>query len=251
MAISNYLIIDYGNSRIKACAFDRMQNSMLENVQVKAGSSAQALLDQMTTLKDKFKVEKVVMSITAKPEVSQPFVDELKKILGVDVKVIGKQDFTDIIDFRNIDKNVVIGSDLLLMAAYGIYVLNSGAIISLGTVYTVVIFNHSQIVNVLLIPSIVRGMNQIPDYTAIDKGLLPQEYKTTRGLNTPDAFSAGANWAIEGLADNIVRQYSFLSNSVVVTGGDAPKFSHLIRKYKNIPNLVIIAICELLKYKCW
>lgn len=251
MAINNYLVIDYGNSRIKACLFDRVQNTMLELVQVPAGTKSQAFLDEFKSINGDFKVEKVVMSITAKPEVSKPFVEALSKKLGVDVKVINKHDFSNLIDLRNIDKNVTIGTDLLLLAAYGIYVLNSGAIISLGTVYTVVVFNHSQIVNVLLIPSIVRGMNQIPEYTAIDKKLLPPEYKTTRGLNTPDAFSAGANWAMEGLADNIVRQYSFLSNSVVITGGDAPKFTYLTRKYKNVANLVLIAMCELLKYKCW
>ncbi|MCQ2956739.1 MAG: type III pantothenate kinase [Mycoplasmoidaceae bacterium] len=246
---TNYLIIDMGNSNYKAAVYDIKQNKIIEMQQIPQTPDAKKLIDLFACLKNGLKIDGVVESLTSKPEVAREFNESLAKIYPVQVKIIGKDDFAGLVDLSNVDPKVIIGTDILTLAYYGITTLQKGVIVCLGTVYFSIMFDSKQIKNVLFVPSLVRGLKGISSVTSIDAEQVPEVFDKTIGLNTKDAFSAGANLLLEGAIDNVVKEYGLASFNVLITGGDARKFANIGRKYKVVDNLLLIALAMLTKEK--
>ena len=247
---NNYLVIDFGNSCIKAGIYNRVTDKLLETQTVDNKTPAADLLSKFKCLQNQ-KIDQVVMSLTARPPLTDPFIADLKKILNVDVKAAEQPDFEHLLDLSNIAKDVKIGTDILVSAYYGIKKIHSGCVMSLGTIYYVVMFANKQITNVLLLPSIVRSLQSTIQFGKIDKDCIPEVFDKTKGLNTKDAFAAGANLLIEGAADWIVKGYGIRPDHIWITGGDGVKFKNTTSKYHYDNMLIVNGLIELLKDKSW
>lgn len=248
---NNYLLIDYGNSYIKAAIYDVQKDKIIETKQIPQTPDGQKLVDVLDGLKNGTKIDKIIASLTSKPEIARQFNESLTKIVNAPIKVIGKDDFVTLIDLTNIAPDVIIGTDILALAYYGIKTLQRGVVISLGTVYFSVVFENRQITNVLFVPSLVRGLKAVSSATSIDADSIPETFDKTIGLNTKDAFAAGSNLLLEGAVDNTIKQYGLASFNVLITGGDARKYANIGRKYKVVDNLVLTALAMLAKEKKW
>lgn len=252
MAIkNNYLVIDFGNSCIKAGVYTKSNNRLVETQTVDNKTSATDLIKKFACLASEIKIEQVIMSITARKEITDSFISELNQLLNVDIKVVKQSDFDKLLDLSNIDSSVKIGSDILVSAYYGIKTVHRGCVISFGTVYYCVFFEGNQISNVLFVPSLVKAMQNASQYGMIDKESIPEVFDKTRGLNTKDAFAAGANLLIEGAVDWLSKIYGLLSDHVLITGGDAPKYKNLSKMYKYDNMLIVKGLILLLKEKSW
>lgn len=250
MATTNkYLLLDFGNSFVKAAIYDKNENTLGEIIHIKINSDPSELIGYLK--KNNIVVDKIVSAISGRSEFFEPFMKTLGQTLNVPVKNVLQSDFHDIIDLSNFNKDVVIGIDILLCCAYGLKHLNRGIIFSFGSVYFVIAFEHGQLTNVLLIPNYIRGLEHVSKVSSIDASLIPQEFNTTRGLNTPDAFAAGATWTMQGLVNDLITKYSLPSFSVILTGGDAKRFTNLVKRYQYIDDLPIKALAQLVKFKCW
>lgn len=245
---NNYLLIDLGNTCVKAAVYTKMTNQIVES---QTASNKTPANDLLKMLKNQSKIEQVIASVTARKEISEPFFADLKKNLNVDIKIINQNDFSRSLDLSNIDKKVKVGTDILLSAYYGTKIASRGLVMSLGSIYYAIYFANRQIVTVAFVPSIVKGLETVAQYGMIDKESIPEVFDKTKGLNTKDAFAAGANLLIEGAADAALQTYTLTSDNIFVTGGDAPRYVNLVKKYRYCPTLILEAMIMLLKEKSW
>lgn len=237
------LLVDIGNSYIKIAISN--DNELTEIHQAPIGTDVDQLLEQFIDL---YKVDKIfVMHTTTKIYLDQ-LMSSLNK-LDKPIKVIKADDFNNLLDLSNIAKDVVIGVDILLLA-YWASKNNIKAIVSLGTVYASLVLDGNKFKSVMLLPSISKAVKGIKDITPITSDLLPTMFDKDIGLNTPDAFASGANLGLEGYLNQILSTYAIDKQELIVTGGDAFKFSCLT-KFKQINYLTLIAILRLIKEKQW
>lgn len=247
---NNYLLIDYGNSYIKACIFDADADRIVETVQVPKTINARELFSLFRFLGDR-KPSKVVESITSVAEYVQPFNKQIEELLKADIRVVSQRDFKDVLDLSNIKKDVFIGSDILLSAYYASKTLKDSCVFCFGTAYFGLVIKNNQIANCYLTPSITKGLEQICKITTIPHDYIPDLYDKVNGDNTPNCFSAGANLMIEGFVDNVVKSNNIDPKKVIITGGDAFKFGNINKKYKEVKNVVLLGLKELVKEKNW
>lgn len=246
---NSYLLLDYGNSLIKAAIYEPTAHKIVEWKTISKTQNSQDLLAVFTCLNE-YKIAKIIVSSTASSSFTKPFLEGLSKTTSATIKVIIKDDFIGIIDFCNIKSDVIIGTDILLSAYYGMASSPKGAVFCFGTVYFGIAYDSKTIISVQLIPNIILALQDIANKTTITKELLPQKFDQQIGLNTPDAFSSGINLTMEGFVDNAVKQFAIEPNNVIISGGDANKFASL-SKYKHVDNVVLLALAMLIKQKGW
>lgn len=249
--INNYLVLDFGNTCIKAVVFRKSINKIIETHVVDNTVSAEKLLKQFEMLNEQTKIEKVIIGATARPELTDPFIADLKKILNVEIKFVEQKDFERLLDLSNIDKDVKIGIDILASVYYATKQMRRGVVVSLGSIYYGVHFDNKRIVNVLFCPSLVKGLKYVSKYGKIDKEHIPDKFDKTLGLNTKDAFASGLNLLCEGAVDGCVRTFGLIRDNIIVTGGDAPKFANVMIKYKYDNLLIVNGLIALLKERSW
>lgn len=245
---NNYLLIDYGNSYIKAAIYDG--NKIIEEQQVKKTKSASSLLSKFHLLK-KHHPNKIIEAATSTTKYVEPFNSGLIKQLNAKPKVVSRKDFTGLIDFSNLDKKMLIGADILCDTAYINKTIKCGCAFSFGTVYFGIFVKNKQLRSAYLLPSITKGMKFIAQNTMIPSKDLPDIFGKQNGLNTFDAFSAGGNLAIEGFVDNIVKHNKVNSKNVLLSGGDCFKFKNTTNKYQVKHNIVLLGLIELIKFRKW
>lgn len=244
---NNYLLIDYGNSCIKAAIYDG--NKIIEEHQVDKTKNANLLLSKFRFLKTK--PLKIIEVATSTPQYVKPFNALLAKRLKTTIKIVSKNDFKGILDFSNLDKKMLIGGDILCVATYIHKTIKTGCGFSFGSVYFGVVVKNRQLKAAYLLPSIIKGMRYISENTMISDDLLPDIFNKQTALDTFGAFSAAGNLAIEGFVDNVVKYHKINTKNVLLSGGDCLKFKNITKKYKIKHNLVIHGLVELLKTKKW
>lgn len=250
MKNSKYLLVDYGNTNIKCGIYDTKSKKLSGISIINKRTNPEVLFKKLRITK-KSNLPKTFIVSTVNKTMLESFLNHLTSIIKTEVKVINKDDFADLLDFSNVSKKVVIGNDLLLL---GLYVANNygnGCVICLGTVYSSVIMNGKRFESVLLMPNISDSIQNIPNVSSIPESLLPKTYNKTIGLNTPDCFASGANIMLEGLAINIANTYEIDKRDIVITGGDANKYSNLNKEYKVINHLTIKSLALLIQLKKW
>lgn len=250
--INNYLLIDYGNSYIKAGIYSLDQDKIIETRQVACNKTARDLFKLFHHLDDT-KLNKVIVSASPSSSVVGPFLKEVKKLLKTSIVIVGKQEFKDLIDLSNIKPNVFIGSDIYASCLKAIKQFKKGPalVVSLGTAYFAIVVKNRKMESCFLLPSLTKGMGAIAQLTNIPSNYIPQMYDKNKGLNTITSFSAGANICIEGFIDNIVNIYKIKPNNVILTGGDVFRYSNIRKKYKESKNFVLQGLAALVKEKKW
>lgn len=169
-----------------------------------------------------------------------------KKFSHSFIKVIVRNDFKNKLDLSNINKKVIIGSDILLLGWWCTKQTNIKAIICLGTVYFALIMQNNKYKSILLIPSITNGLDQISKITCISDKLIPDHFYNCNVFNTPSCFSNGVNLLADGFVSNIIKKFKLTSSQIVITGGDANKYQCL-KKYKIINDLTLHALNKFIK----
>ena len=246
----NYLLIDYGNSYIKAAIYDSSYEKIIEYKNCPRTVNAREILSRFLYLGDRHPT-KVIESITASADYAQPFNGQLKKLLNCDIRIVSRPDFEKILDLSNIPDDVFIGSDIMLCAYYASKQFKESFVLSLGTAYFGIVLKNKQIINTFLFPSISKGMEHLATLTTIPRDYIPEEYDMDKSTNTRDAFATGANWIIDGFIQKVVNEYKLKPEQVFLTGGDVYRFVKINKKYKETKNMVLLALAELLKEKDW
>lgn len=238
---NKYLLIDYGNTCIKA----GILNKKLANcITVENNTS----FDQIIKLGKFSGFKKVVFISSVNEQKTNAFIKQLKKVCN-DVLLVTRNCFIKDIDFSNIKKDVVIGNDILLCAYYIIKNYKANALLCLGTVYFCVITKGKKIVSVQLLPNITAGLRYISHITSIPSSLIPTKYDKEIGLNTPDAFACGAKTAIEGYVNQIAKKHKLNTKQIIVSGGDLDKYMSLSKKYHLVKYATLDALAYLVKDK--
>lgn len=238
MSFNKTLLIDVGNSYTK---FAIVTNKRFKIFRYKTTTN-------LTFLNNKFKnyqnINKIYIVATSKIDYLYSML--VKKYPHAYIKVINRDDFTNKLNLTNVDKKVVIGSDILLLGWWCSKQANLNAVICLGTVYFAIIMQNNKYKSILLIPSITKGLEQISNITSIDHKLIPNYFYHCNLLNTPSCFSNGVNLLLDGFLTNIIKKYKLTSSQVVITGGDANKYQCL-KKYKIINDLTLRALEKFIK----
>ena len=144
-----------------------MSGKIIETKQIALSKDGKQLYDAFSCLQSGTKIIRAIESVTAKEEIYKPFNESLSKLINCDIKILNRSDFENSINLKNVAPDVVVGTDILVLAYYGIKNVKFGAVISFGTVYFCVVFDRGQIINVLFAPSIVRGLSTISSITTI------------------------------------------------------------------------------------
>ncbi|MCQ3915439.1 MAG: type III pantothenate kinase [Mycoplasmoidaceae bacterium] len=198
MKKNNYLLIDYGNSYVKACLYDKKNDQIIETVQTPKTVNPKDLLSLFDHLSS-FQPDLIVESNTSVAEYIKPFNKSLSKLFPkAKIEIINTADFKGLIDLSNIASDVAIGTDLLVSVYYITKTIKQGAVCSLGTVYTCLVSKHKQISCCYFVPSMSKSLKTISSITTIPRDYIPQKYDAIKGTNTPSCFAAGANLAISG-----------------------------------------------------
>lgn len=239
---TNYLLIDLGNTCIKV--------GLYHNGKVTNNTIAYGHVD-FSKLLAKFKNKKikkaVFISSASKPQ-QEKLIKAVKSITN-NIYVISCKDFAKFIDRSNIKKDVVIGSDILLTAFYISRQYKKVASICLGTVFYLIVMNNNRFVSVEFIPNTMFGLDQISKITSIPQKEVPELFNKKSGLNTSDAFAAGARNMMEGYLDLIAKRYKINPKHIFVAGGDLYKYKTLSHKYNFISWLSLKAIALLIETK--
>ncbi|MBQ0045646.1 MAG: type III pantothenate kinase [Mycoplasma sp.] len=249
---NNYLLIDYGNSFIKAAIYSLDQDEIIETRQIARGKSARDLFRLFRYLGDR-RPNKVVVSASPSVNVVGPFLEDIKKLLNASIIIVGKPEFMNLIDLSNIKPNVFIGPDIYACSYKAIQMFDNqpALVVSLGTAYFAVVVNQKKIESCFLLPSLTKGMETIAKLTNIPNDYIPEMYDKNKGLNTPNAFASGANVCIEGFVDNIVKMHNIDPKNVILTGGDVFRYTNIKKKYKEVKNFVLTGLAALIKEKKW
>ncbi|MCQ3907204.1 MAG: type III pantothenate kinase [Mycoplasmoidaceae bacterium] len=245
--INNYLVLDFGNSCIKAAVFRKSINKVIESKVVSNTTSAEELMQQFDMLNDQTRIHKVIIGATARPELTEPFIADLKRILNVEIKKVEQEDFYHLLDLSNINREVKVGVDILSSVYYASKLMHRGVVVSLGSIYYCVYFDNKRIGNVMFTPSLVKGLKYVSKYGKIDKESIPEKFDKTLGLNTKDAFASGLNLIIEAAIDGCVRIFGLTTDHIILSGGDAPKFANAMIKYRYDNFIVVNGLITLLK----
>lgn len=252
MSSNNRLLIDYGNTCIKAAVYDVDKDEIVEIEQCEKTIYPRVLLSKFRSLSSHLPT-KIIEVASARSSYTDPFNNELKKLLNVDVQAIDQFDFKKKIDLSQLDPDVVVGPDILAATYYLLTSLKQKdcAIFCFGTVYFAAVVKDGKPANCLFVPSISKGLDLISNDTTIVKDLIPKKYDKQIGLNTPDAFSAGANIIMEGFINEVCQKNKIPAENVIITGGDAFKFGNINEKYKRVDNAVLLGVAQLVKDKGW
>lgn len=249
--INNYLLVDYGNSYIKAAIYDGNQEKIIETRQVPSGQSVRSLFKLFRYLGDRHP-DKIIVSASAGSNVVEPFYNEAKSLLNASIHIIGKPDFKDVLDLSNIAKDVFVGPDIYSCTYKATKQFKKPAlVVSLGTAYFAVVVKDKKIESCYLLPSISKGMDQIAKLTTIPTDYIPEMYDKDRGRNTISSFAAGANLCIEGFIDNVVKTNNIDPKNVIITGGDCFRYKNISKKYTYVKNYVLEGLADLVKEKKW
>lgn len=244
--ITNYILVDYGNTCVKTCIYNKTSNK-LSKFNICDNDAHFATIFKKLKAKSHYKVI-FIGSPSVKKQIS--YLKQIREIC-TNVKVVTGTDFNHLVDLSNISKNVVIGNDILLATFYMSIKHRNCALLSLGTVYYLIVTRNKQMITCNLIPSLGAGLEEISKKTSIPGSLIPKYFNKTVGMNTKDAFAAGIRNMLEGYLDLICKKYHLTSKQIIVTGGQAFKFASLKNKYKFISYLPLKALAELLKKKKW
>ncbi|MCQ2747897.1 MAG: type III pantothenate kinase [Mycoplasmoidaceae bacterium] len=190
---SNYLLIDYGNSYIKAAIYNPNLKKIVKVAEQPITINPKPILAKLNLLKPG-KVSKIIESATANCKYVAPFNKQLKQLLKLDVKVLTFKDFKDDLKIKPPLKGKEMGTDLLCFAYYLKQFKNRSVIFSFGTVYLCFVCSNSSPYDCQFIPSISKGLKRISSQTAIAKSFIPfNTYKDTKGYSTYSCFQAGAD----------------------------------------------------------
>jgi len=246
MTLSNHyktLLIDIGNSYIKLATTNNEQ--ILEFVQFPVSTN---MMEVLSGFNDLDNVNKVFILTNARIE-NQLLILKAK-FKKADFKIINKDDFEGLLDLSNVDKDVVIGNDILLLNFWASKQKDVKAVVCLGSVYFALVNDGKKFKSVILLPSLVKGLDMVEHQSSIPSSLIPSKFDKTIGLNTPDCFATGLNLTINGFIDQIAKTYKLDKNEIVITGGDCNKYESL-KAYKIIDHLTIKAMLLLIKEKHW
>ena len=227
------LLIDVGNSYTKFMFVDHKLSKIFKY----KTTSNPTILNQI--FKHYKNVNNIYVAATSK-------IDNLFHVLSKNfplthIKVINRTDFANKLDLSNINKKIIIGTDILLLGWWCAKQTNFKAIICLGTVYFSIIMQNNKYKSILLVPSITKGLKQILDITSINNKLIPKHFYNCNLFNTPSCFANGINLLLDGFITNIIKKYKLINSQIVITGGDANKYQCL-KKYKIISNLTLHAL---------
>lgn len=241
---TNYLLIDLGNTCIKACI---MVNKTLKHFVTDSNKVSFASVYQRLKVK---KIHKVIFLSSTTKQITDRFLKQIKKYCS-NIKQIVRSDFSRLLDLSNIKKNVVVGSDILLSAYYTSTRCKKGASLCLGTVFYLVIVNKNKFLSVDLIPNVMIGLKQIPKITSIPKELIPTVFDKNIGLNTPDAFASGARNMMEGYLDFVCKKYKLNRKNIFICGGGSYRYQVLSKKYTFVSHASLRSIAILAIKKKW
>lgn len=247
---SSYLLIDFGNTYIKAGIYDVQHHRIIKTVQIDKTISPKEIVVLFNDFK-KYNIAKVIEVTSANPQYIEPFNRELIKLLNVSLKIVTSSDFKKDVDISKIKPHVVIGNDILTATYYIIKTMKTGAVFALGTAYFCVVSKEKQLTCCYLLPSISNALQQVSSLTTIPHDYLPKKFNTIVGNDTPSCFAAGATLAIEGLIEKIIQVNKIKPEKMIITGGDAFRFPLILKKYKEVKNLVLEGLAILVKEKNW
>lgn len=241
---TNYLLIDLGNTCIKACI---MHNKTLSHFVTERNYVS------FTTIYKKLKtkrIDKVIFLSSTNPTLENKVLKQVKRYCS-NIKKIVKSDFKGLLDLSNIKKNVVVGNDILLSAYYTSTRRKKGASLCLGTVFYLVIVNKNKFLSVDLIPNVMIGLEQVPNLTSIPRNLIPTVFDKNIGLNTPDAFASGARNMMEGYLDFVCKKYKLSRKHIFICGGGSYRYQVLSKKYTFVSHASLRSIAILAIKKKW
>lgn len=248
---NNYLLVDYGNSYIKAGIYDSYLDKIVETRQIAAGKSVRSLFSLFRFLGDRHP-NTIVVSASASNSLVEPFYNEAKKLLNATIHIVGKPDFKDVLDLSNISKDVFVGSDIYSCTYKASQQFKDASlVVSLGTAYFAIVVKDKRIDACYLLPSLSKGMEHIAKLTTIPQDYIPEMYDKDKGKNTITSFAAGANLCIEGFIDNIAKTNNIKPENIIITGGDCFRYKNISKKYKEVKNYVLEGLAALAKEKKW
>lgn len=227
MINKNILLIDYGNSCLKAWVVNATNKKIVYKLVSKTNTSFTVFKNKIT----KFNITASLWACTnGKKDVKnfiQAFKKEFKRAKNI---FINQQMLMNKVNIPPQARKQVIGVDILLLLYFYANQAKSCLVLSLGTVYFALVIIKKKLVNVLFMPNATYGLNQVSKLTSIANSDLPTIYEKTIGLKTKDCFAAGCYHSLNGFINSIKQQYP-ADLKVYITGGDAIKYPTITKKY--------------------
>lgn len=243
---NNYILVDFGNTCIKACIYNKQANKISHCLIESNKVSFSQIVNKMQTKK----IDKVIYVSSSCMKLQNKVLTQIKQYCK-NIQIVDRKILTKFINLSNIDKKVVIGNDILLFAYYLIKQYDKAAILALGTVYYLLVTNKNKIESVHLIPNLAAGLKTIANKTSIPNNLIPEIFNKDIGLNTPDAFASGIKTIMDGYLELISKRFNISKKRILVSGGDAYRFASLNKKYNFISYASLKALALLTKEKKW
>jgi len=236
------LVIDVGNTLIKAGIFEGKKLICLETTTKLDKSFVEFLLRQYPS------IEKGIFSIVGKvePEIIQ-FLTEEKNFLEFSGSTP-----VPVINLYRTPKTL--GSDRLaaVVSAHLLYPEDALLVIDAGTCITYdFLTSANEYIGGGISPGIKLRFKSLNDYTSKLPLLEPAEIDYLAGKTTHESIMSGVMngiiCEIKGLIDWYSRQYE--SHKVVMTGGDLLFFEKPLKSIIfAVPNLVLLGLNEILEY---
>ena len=120
------------------------------------------------------------------------------------------------------------------------------------SVYFAFISDYDTPYDCQFVPSITKGLSRISSETAIPQDYIPTKiFEDVIGETTFTCFQAGADNAMAGWVDYLIKKCNIKPENVTITGGDAHKFSTICKKYKVVDNVILHSLAAFVKEKKW
>ncbi|WEK83008.1 MAG: type III pantothenate kinase [Mycoplasma sp.] len=224
------LIIDIGNTYLKASIYNKNQEIIFED-QIRTKETNNLFFKKFN---EKAKVEQCYIGSVA-PSVNNKVEKQIIKELKIKPKFLEVKDFVDVLDLKKFDLNEI-GIDIVGFAYYLRKQQKKAIGICYGTALFSVGVDNKKVLGAIIVPYIERGIKSTVEKTELIK-LNRVQYDPLYfeyGTNTHDALLSGINHVYEGLTTNICsyfyKKYKF--SKLCITGGNQIKI-HLNDDYKD------------------
>lgn len=243
------LIIDVGNTSLKACVFSSNKKPLaFYCISVKG-----KIKDLFISIKSKYNITSCYVC-SVKPSVNKDIVRANRLIFNIDTKIIKNIDFINEIDLSKFNINEI-GTDIL---AYALF-LKKKYKKCIGFCYGTAIFaigiDNKKMYGCIIFPVPSSGVNELTKKTE----LISTKHKVINkgnffefGSNTLESLASGLNHYHKGIILSTITYFAEKYNfkNVCFTGGNKPKLEELkgINKkinFFNVDNAVILGISYL------
>lgn len=231
--MAKYLLLDLGNSNIKAAIYDDADKSLSKSFCWPNNTLAKDIMKQF----DGIKIDYIFEMITTNTSFYLRLNNHLKTMLPTTkFRVLRTADFLGVLkeerSGRYFELNTFISVDFLLSVFWLKEHTKNGCLVNLGAFYFAVTVKGGLYNDICFLPSITTAYKiLIGKDTPVLPDEVPEQYKEVNVSTSLDAISNGGIALIEGFINKIIRDNKLTDKDVIISGGDIEAFPQLAKRF--------------------